>query len=161
MMLHDQSALMRVCCLTLSLLSLAGCGGDGKKLATAPAKGKITFDGKPLAHATITLYDESNKNNPSAATTDEDGNFKLSIGGTDGALPGKYKVTIQHFVDKDGKDIPVAEGMDPMQMEMQGQAKSDMPPTYADYPQSVLTAEVKEGTNNTLDFALKADGSKP
>lgn len=159
---QDSKAMRFQCCfLILSVLCFAGCGGGGDKLKTVSAEGTVTLDGKPVAGASIALYDESNKNHPSAGTTDEKGHFVLATGATKGAMPGKYKVTIQHFVAMDGKPIEAKEGMDANQMQMQGLAKSDIPTSYSEYTESVLTADIQDGKSNVLDFALKADGSKP
>ncbi len=89
-------------------------------------RGIITFDGKPLDGATITLIpeDHSGKALPRSGTTQQ-GAFTI-----EGVQPGKYKVTI-------------------------AKAGTDIPKQYADSKTSALRVEVGS-MNATLDFSLRS-----
>ena len=76
----------------LGLSVLVGCGGEtGPKLV--PAKGKVMRGGQPLSKVVLQFIPE--KGPLSAASTNEKGEFTLfGPGGREGALPGKFKVTV-------------------------------------------------------------------
>lgn len=58
-----------------------------------PVTGFITLEGKPLAGATVRFVPE--KGRPAVGTTGDDGRFRLTtFSANDGALPGRYRVTI-------------------------------------------------------------------
>ncbi|MCC6508174.1 MAG: carboxypeptidase regulatory-like domain-containing protein [Pirellulaceae bacterium] len=80
-------------------LNLVGCGtGSGP----IPVKGKVLLDGKPLPDASISFVPQQ-EGRQATGTTDAEGQFVLStIDPRDGAMPGKYKVTIS-------QNLPVEE----------------------------------------------------
>lgn len=90
---------------SLILSSLTGFAGCGKKkevprVAVFPVEGQLVVNGKPLANALITLHPKSTTEGASKAhaQSDKDGKFKVSTYTTgDGAVPGEYAVTLQHF----------------------------------------------------------------
>lgn len=141
-----------VCCL------LAGCGGGGNTLHTVPVTGTVTLNGEPLAGATV-LFAPNDAGGVSAmGTTDEQGRYTLSQASNQGALPGTYKVVIEHYTTLDGKPIPTSEDpaaqMDVEQLRAQGQVKQTLPPKYSGFDQSELNATVKEEGENKHDFPL-------
>jgi hypothetical protein len=84
----------------LIVLLLVGCGPrtlPGKQ-QTYPVKGKITYNGKPVVNAVITLVPvEKVKTFEASSTSDANGNFSLRTFSNfepDGALPGEYEVKI-------------------------------------------------------------------
>jgi len=92
---------MRSCGLLLLILAglvvLPGC----VKSSIAPVKGRVMFDGEPVANAAITFSPvptndgdlESGK--PATGFTDQDGNYILStFKALDGALVGEHRVTV-------------------------------------------------------------------
>lgn len=90
---------VRVGCWSALVLVAAGCGGDGvKRLATVPAKGTITIDGKPYGPGTISFLPQSGdpeKRKAAVAQADANGNFTVkSYGDQDGAVPGEYLITL-------------------------------------------------------------------
>jgi hypothetical protein len=83
--------------LTLSLLLCPGCG---ERLSVAPVSGTITFEGKPLAGASITTQPiAAGSTNPgpgSFGRTDEQGRFELELvkPAKKGAIIGEHRVMI-------------------------------------------------------------------
>jgi len=80
------------------LVGVAGCGSA----TVAPVSGKVTLDGKPLAHAMVSFTPDSGDKNPgppSTGKTDADGNFSLELanGKGKGAMVGKHKVSITAY----------------------------------------------------------------
>jgi hypothetical protein len=78
----------------LLALALTVCAlGCGSKGGTVRVEGVVKLDGQPLADATVT-YNPVGAGQPASASTNEDGTFRLTTAGTDGAYPGEYKVTV-------------------------------------------------------------------
>lgn len=83
--------------LSVCLLLFVGCGGE---YAVAPVSGTVTFEGNPLAGASVTTQPISvGGNNPgpgSFATTDEQGRFELELvkPAMKGAIIGDHRVMI-------------------------------------------------------------------
>ena len=81
-------------------LIAAGCGGgDGiKRLATVPAKGTFTIDGKPFGPGTVSFLPQSNdaeKRKAAVGLADANGNFTVtSYEKGDGAVPGEYAIVL-------------------------------------------------------------------
>jgi hypothetical protein len=91
----------------IAIVALLGCGGDG--LRRVPVKGKLTAKGRPVASATVLFMPvDTTKGEGGIGTTDGDGNFTLtgSRRGDVGVVPGKYKVRVSRFMDKDGSILP-------------------------------------------------------
>src|SRR5438105_3540706 len=92
---------------TVSILGFLGCGGDG--LRRVPVQGKVTAKGAPLGNATVSFMPVGGtKGEGGIGTTDRDGNFTLtgSRRGDAGVVPGRYKVRVSRFVDRDGTVLP-------------------------------------------------------
>jgi len=87
--------------LTVLLLGL-GCGGR-KSYNFVPVSGKVTWDDKPLAKATVhykpTDFGGGEPPPEAYGTTDEEGRYTLApvgegLVGSTGAVPGKYLVQV-------------------------------------------------------------------
>src|SRR5438874_8054235 len=90
-----------------ALLALVGCGGDG--LRRVPVQGKVTAKGVPVGNATVSfLPADGTKGEGGIGTTDPSGTFTLigSRRGDAGVVPGKYKVRVSRYVDRDGTVLP-------------------------------------------------------
>lgn len=80
----------------------AGCGGgeevpEGQE-AVYPVTGSVTYNGQPVADATISLHSEGKPG--SFARTDSDGNFSVNTYAEgDGAPAGTYTLTVTKMVD--------------------------------------------------------------
>lgn len=95
----------RLHCLAAAIVVLvvAGCGGDG--LRRAPVQGKVTAKGVPVGGATVSFVPAGEtKGEGGIGTANADGNFTLtgSRQGDSGVVPGKYKVVVSRFMDRDG-----------------------------------------------------------
>ncbi len=131
----------------LVVLGFSGCGGP----PVAPVKGRITLDGNPLPHASVSFQPVSTgKNvNPgpgSLGTTDADGNYTLRVAGQnlEGAYVGKHRVEIAAYL-KDPDDP---------QRDRREKVRNLVPARYN--TQTTLTFEVLPGRVNEADFALQS-----
>ena len=164
-------------------LALAGCSG-GSKLNTVKVKGKVTYNGEPLAGATVNFLNQDPKGKPAGGKTNEQGEYTLTTMETlakvvEGVLPGEYKVAIvkrkktaaQEAQEKYGQltpeEIEKLPQEDKMKMGMsqmaggmqaaQGQTESgsEIPEHYASTTDSGLSASVKAGQKDPINFDLK------
>lgn len=87
----------------VAIIGFLGCGGDG--LTRVPVEGHVTAKGEPVGHATVLFVpSDGTKGEGGIGTTDADGNFTLtgSREGASGVVPGKYKVQVSRYIDRDG-----------------------------------------------------------
>lgn len=142
----------------ISIVTLCGCGSEDR-LATAPARGKITLDGRPLAGAEIWLVPtDANPQVKNAkitirpyAKSDADGAFVLtSYLPDDGAPLGEYSAMVvpaRSQFDQDlENDLPAT---------MKGGKRAPFPSKYTNPRTSGLVVTVKEGENQ-LALGLKS-----
>ena len=144
---------------TAALLVLAAVGCSAAKPAsnrpqTHPAKGRVMLAGQPLAGATVTFRPEGGGSGCSGIT-DTMGAFKLStFTAGDGAIPGKYRVTVTKLdAGPVAADVSSSAYAPPS-----GNApppKNLLPETYGDPAKSGFTAEVVGGKANVFEFDLK------
>jgi hypothetical protein len=132
---------------TLALLgfSLTGCG-DGDKLPREAISGGVTVEGTPLKSGLITFIPNEDNTPTQGGGVVLEG--KYSIPRNQGLVPGKYRVVITSPDDKP----PIldktnnAPGLPPIP------GKEVIPSQYN--TESLLTAEVKAGSNNVFEFNL-------
>jgi hypothetical protein len=134
------------------MMSVGGCGGDPKGLA--PVSGTVTYNGKPLANASLAFLPDEQGARGASGTTDANGSYRLTtFESFDGAKVGKHRVAIQ-CVEKVSFDelerIPTPEE----QRTGKPPPKSLSPARYRDVNTSGLTADVVAGKKNVFDFAL-------
>ena len=150
-------------------LALASCGDEdafGKRYSVS---GNVTYNGQPLEKGSISFVPDSGAG---ATGTIEKGAYTLSTGGNqDGALPGKYKVTITAKEDtealakaefaKVSKRAEAEITAIPRQFlaNAAARARSLIPAGYGDVSTTTLTAEVKE-QSNAINFQL-SDAEAP
>jgi len=150
---------MRILLLFVTLLTavaLSGC--DNGKLKTIKVSGTITFDGAPLADASVNFIPETEGAGLAAyGTTDAGGNYVLQTpqGAVNaGTTPGKYLVTVQKI-----EKAPVAEtsgeydGTSSAPSSNLPRPKSLIPERYGKAVTSGLTATV-EKDNTVFNFDL-------
>src|SRR4051812_42338481 len=87
--------------LSLALIA-AGCGGPSGapndiRASAVPVSGKVLWaDGRPLAHGWVVFTPKTVPAQEANAPTGPDGTFHLStFGKGDGAIPGRYVVTVE------------------------------------------------------------------
>lgn len=134
------------------LVFSVGCGGGvppgPKQLATVPAGGTVTFQGMPVANATV-AFQHAEGAASASGKTDANGKFTLSTYGTnDGAPVGKYKVTVA---------VSGVQEIEPgvLAPEPEGGFKSPIPAKYGDPAQSGLEAEVPAGGKPDIAIDLQ------
>jgi hypothetical protein len=82
-------------CGLLGVVLVAGCAGQAGS-SPVPVNGTVTVGGKPVVGAMVEFQPESPGGKPAFGTVEADGTFRLTTNTAgDGAMPGKYKVTIQ------------------------------------------------------------------
>jgi hypothetical protein len=124
-------------CLAFAILLTAGCGATGPEMM--PVNGKVTQNGNPVAEAKILLHPEQQL--PAGiplpmAISDESGDFKItSLSNGDGALPGKYRVTVELRAPRKSGEETIRDG------------KHLLPPRFADPATSGLIREVVPSEN--------------
>ena len=127
------------------LAAVCGCGRD--KLDVAPAKGKVTYNGKALEFGSVVFQPE--KGIPARGDIQPDGTFVLgTYGESDGAIIGKHRVRVTcNESQRPGYTPPTGEEA--------GVGKSLIPKKYTRAQTSGLTEEVKAGGPNEFTFDLK------
>ena len=137
---------------------MSACTDD---LKLVKATGTVTFKGQPFAGATVTLiYDNGSL---ATGTTDNDGKFKLTANGRDGAFVGKAKVTVSK-INRPGPSgmpaNPTPADMVKMAsekkegMKQQEKPTNELPDKYSNPDTSGLTAEVAKSGTNEFTFPL-------
>ena len=140
-------------CLLVVLAAPLGCNSSGVPLAKV--KGRITYQGQPVANASISFIPEQLGVIPALGKTDSDGNYQLSTYGvTDGAPVGSCRVAISLT----GPSPPLPEHLAQAEaaaetLRMPG--KPLIPKKYFSPDTSGLQVEVKSGTANVFDFTLE------
>lgn len=146
------------------LLSMSGCGGSDLELI--PVTGTVTYQGQPVAGATVVFQPESGP--PSTATTDDEGRFEMNTRGRPGVALGNAIVVITAL---EPMDIEVAEGsgdadiaaddpaaaesaMTPEVMEAMANRKSRIPEKYGHPRTSGLRVEITPDGETHFDFDL-------
>jgi hypothetical protein len=141
--------------LVCAFVFLTGCGG-GNVLKTNRVEGIVTYNGTPLANATVTFYPEGGDATPAFGKTNENGKYLLQTqqGAIDaGTTPGEYIVTVskKEYVPT-GRKMRGGDNYDEMVDEMT--LKETLPVKYSDKPTSPFKATVENKKVNTFDFKL-------
>ena len=152
------------------VLLLCGCSGE-VGIPTIPVTGTVTQKGKPVEGA-IVAFTPSEGGPSASGITDASGVYSLTTRSSgDGAVAGKYMVTIAKYDKKPPAKQPPAsdketdpaditneypEGYNEMQAAEIAAAvsKNLLPPKYSQTATSKLEAEVKQGGENKFDFAV-------
>lgn len=138
---------MRTLSATLLVLNFAilGCGGGVEGPATHPVSGTVTFEGKPIAKGSIGFIPVEIEGKPDAVGPDYgldivDGKYsgEVSAGEKKVAIYASWPTGETEEGDAGSPDVPVMESL---------------PAKYN--TESELTATIKEGANEGLDFKLE------
>jgi hypothetical protein len=151
-----QSSLITFCIL------LAGCSSSNDRWM-APVGGQVTYQGKPVANATVAFLCPGAPR-PSVGTTDDSGNYRLTtFEQNDGAIVGTHAVTVNVYATEaetsvfagttdvggkaTAKSIDDAMKRSVKQIEKAEKSKPPIPLKYADRRTSDLRKEVVAGEN--------------
>ena len=83
--------------LGLALVGFSGCGSETQEapVTTVPAKGKVTYKGKPLSSGTV-VFEPEGAGREAQAEIKEDGTFELSTyKAGDGVVLGPHRVSVR------------------------------------------------------------------
>lgn len=151
------------CCIAL----ISGCGGDGgASVKLVPAMGSVTYNGSPLAGATVTFMPD---NGPLAiAITDVKGEFKLNSGALPGCAVGPAKVAISVATPNSGssssKDGAVGAPKTQEEMAAQSAKMANMTTAYqnndANKPKSLIPDKYTDANTSGLQYTIETDSSK-
>ena len=157
------SAIGLLCAVTV------GCSSSSEGPKIVPADGTVTYQGRPLADATVMFAPE--KGPIASGITDLDGHFTLSTGSRRGVAVGPVHVSVNAGEPaNDGlAELPKPKNAEEARayLEKAGQMqqaliqqggprqpKSLIPPKYARMDTSGLTYEVKASGDNHYDIKL-------
>lgn len=138
---------------TLGLFCLAllvGCYSASIS-GTVPVSGKVTYKGAPVVGAIITFVPEGN-GRTATATSVENGLFSLTTVDARGAMPGKYKVTVEKIEFGQGGTSSMEAASTGSATE--GQTKHLLPKKYSDVGSTPLAIEVLSGGKEDIDLAI-------
>lgn len=140
-------------------LAAAGCGG-GPRLA--PVSGTVTYNGKPLAGATIVFHPDQELARGAMGHTDDQGRYTLWTNTPgDGALVGTHQVTITLRGPGEKAAVNPAlrkEGLgEAYYDQVASSGKPLIPEKFFSTATSKLTATVEDKRSNEIDFPLTGD----
>jgi hypothetical protein len=131
----------RAVCLSVVLLTLAGCLGGAGEAKPVPASGVITLNGEPLEGAYVLFIPDMGPK--ASATTAADGGFELTtVKDKDGVVPGPCRIAVEKRAPLDPKDPYVT-------------PKSLIPEKYGSVNTSGLTETVADSGENFFSIDLK------
>lgn len=139
---------------------LAGCGEGLPSFSdVTPVTGTVKLNGSPLADADVQFVPDFVPPESflgSTAKTDANGKYELMTGKSKGTIPGKFKVTVSKFADKNGNPIKIdtSTGMDLEQLKASGEAVEMIPTKYSHPIETELRAEVVKGQALVKDLDL-------
>jgi len=144
----------------LALVAGAGCGkAPDNRPKRVPFSGKVTLDGAPVEGATVVLAPDGGSGNAASGMTNAEGVVHFTtFESRDGAVPGKYMVTVAKTAFPEGRpltaDDPNYDPSTAVTAVVKG-AKELLPVKYKTAKNSGLTVEVKDGENAPAVFDLK------
>jgi hypothetical protein len=161
---------IRCCVIGLGLAAILGCGADdgiGRRYAVS---GIVTYNDVPLEKGNIQFL-PVDATGRAASGVIADGRYSLTtLDPDDGALPGRYKVSViakevdlsrvtldlkgQRSMTEAQKKRFTAENPQLAALQANKKAKDLVPPKYSSPETSGITHEVKEGSNQ-INIELK------
>jgi hypothetical protein len=129
-----------------------GCFDRSDRPTTFPVKGRVIYEGKPVADASVAFL-APGAPAPASGTTDKDGNFTLStFAPHDGAVAGTHVATVNKFSLDPAAAAPPADIETAMQQQAQQIAKAEksgsvLPQKYAEQASTDLRFDVVDGEN--------------
>jgi len=158
----DRIGLMRLSPTVLFavLAALAGCQRGSARPPTVPVKVDVSYRNRPVSGATVTFLPVGGPRGAVGRTNAKGRALLRTFAADDGALPGRYRVTIDKFVDASGPaDASQEEYEKFWAAQKQGPAglpplKCELPWKYGQVEKTGLTADVQERGENTFRFDL-------
>ncbi|MHC4880471.1 MAG: carboxypeptidase-like regulatory domain-containing protein [Planctomycetota bacterium] len=151
--------------LAIGLLLCTGCGGgDTGREPTFKVTGKVTLAGAPVSKATVTFFPSEGQRS-AIGLTDDNGEYLLTtyeFG--DGAMSGKYSITINKAVPRQASSSEsdheaIASGkVDPgaeHDADEDDPEASAVPQRYTNPDESGFSAEVTVDGENRFDLAME------
>ena len=140
-----------------------GCNkGPAAVEGVVPVSGVVSFQGAPVAGASVTFFPEVG-GQAAAGTTDSQGKYQLTtLNPNDGAKPGTYKVMVSK-IERTGIGATISQEEQYKYLEQHGspppsESKNVLPELFANVTTTPLTATVQESGPNQFDFALQEGG---
>jgi hypothetical protein len=84
--------------------ALVGCGKPGGQVT-----GKVTHHGQAVVRANIVFNSESDAAEVFYGASNDEGKYTLDTTARGGLTPGKYKVVVTDYVQRDGSPLPAGE----------------------------------------------------
>ena len=137
----------------VALAMLAVLPACSNAIKTEGVTGVVTYNGEPLADATVKFLPTDGTGSQSYGKTNEKGEYKLQtiLGAADaGTTPGEYKVTVD-CVETYETGVTFEENGEEKN---ETKVRSVIPEKYNNPETSGLTATVNPG-DNKIDFALE------
>ena len=147
---------MRFIALAVAFLIVVGCSPSGQ-VKTYPVKGRITFEGKPMAGGgAIRLIPTTEQPGKTAAGfIKPDGTYVLgTYKEDDGSMVGEFRVVINQEIVKEGQAAPDGSAPSGGGATTTVAPADQIPRIYASDSQTPLTAKI-EAKPNEIDFDLK------
>ena len=147
----------------LVLLVFSGCSNPDSKYAMV--EGTVTYNGVPLAEATVSFQATAMDGESASGTTDASGRFRLTsigaVGSGRGALPGDYRVTVEkrELPPPDPDQVAYEQGdIDYSELQRRQSARS-----YASSaaPKSVIPEKYAAGSSYGLVATVTAGRNSP
>ena len=134
----------------IGLALLVGCN-SASITGTVPVSGKVTYKGTPVEGA-IVIFVPEGKGRTATATTGAGGVFSLTTVDALGAMPGKYKVTVDKVEYGAGGSSSMESASSGNAAE--GQVKRALPTKYAEAASTPLAMEIPSGGKKDIPLAL-------
>ncbi len=145
----------------LVCLAISGCGGGSTYKPPSevyPVSGTVTYNGQPVAGATVTFF-AAEAQRTAAGMTNDQGVYRLTtFTSNDGAVVGKQSVTVTKGNTAQAEPLPddQSPNYDPLAvMRSAPTVKPPIPEKYATQTTSELEATVSAEGKNEFDFELK------
>jgi len=162
-----RSKLASIGVLAIASFLIAGCGGINDTPSVAKTTGTVTYQGKPVAGASVTFIKEG-ASRGGTGTTNAEGRFEIStFANNDGAIIGDHVVTIVKRAAPAAAAPPASGSTDIADMGKKMQAayeqqaanaaakKDELPARYANPEASGLKAIVSpDASKNDFKFEL-------
>ena len=144
-------------CVPLILIIVAGCSRDPRIPELASALGVVTYQGEPLADATVTFVSTETEKGyqPGIGSTNDRGEFRIRSYEYDGAIVGSHKIVVFKLDASTLVIDPKTQKPVPMMDKRWKKPKLFIPAKYTQPEMSGLTAKVESGKKNQFTFELK------